>query len=456
MTLRQVLVANRGEIAVRVVRACADEGLRSVVAVSEADRESRAALVADRAVCIGPASATDSYLDIGRVVAAALGTGCDAVHPGYGFLAERPELAEACAEHGLVFVGPPADAIRRGGDKAVARELAESLGIPVGEGSDTLADAVQARAVADGIGYPVVLKAAAGGGGRGMVRVDSGEQLSEAFGRATHEAQQAFGDGRMYLERFITRARHVEVQVLADHHGGIVHLGERDCSTQRRYQKLIEEAPARAVPEEIRRDLCAAAVELCRALDYVGAGTVEFVVDVDRGIWSFLEVNTRVQVEHPVTEMVTGIDIVRAQLAIAGGDRLPVRQSDVVLRGHAVEVRVNAEDPRQDFAPVPGLVSRWVEPVGGGLRIDTHVFGGYRIPPHYDSLLAKVIAHGPDREAALDRLDRGLAHLVIEGVPTTAELLRAVLGAEEFRAERHHTRWIEQEFLPEWRGAPAA
>jgi acetyl-CoA carboxylase biotin carboxylase subunit len=456
VTLRQVLVANRGEIAVRVVRACADEGLRSVVAVSEADRESRAALVADRAVCIGPASATDSYLDVGRVVAAALGTGCDAVHPGYGFLAERPELAEACAEHGLVFIGPSADAIRRGGDKAVARQLAESLGIPVGEGSDTLADAVQARAVADGIGYPVVLKAAAGGGGRGMVRVDSGEQLSEAFPRATHEAQQAFGDGRMYLERFITRARHVEVQVLADRHGGIVHLGERDCSTQRRYQKLIEEAPARAVPADIRRDLYSAAVELCRALDYVGAGTVEFVVDVDRGIWSFLEVNTRVQVEHPVTEMVTGIDIVRAQLAIAGGDKLPVQQSDVVLRGHAVEVRVNAEDPRRDFAPVPGLVSRWVEPVGGGLRIDTHVFGGYRIPPHYDSLLAKVIAHGPDREAALDRLDRGLAHLVVEGVPTTAELLRAVLGAPDFRAEHHHTRWIEQEFLPEWRGAPAA
>jgi acetyl-CoA carboxylase biotin carboxylase subunit len=246
------------------------------------------------------------------------------------------------------------------------------------------------------------------------------------------------------------------VQVLADRHGGIVHLGERDCSTQRRYQKLIEEAPARAVPEDVRRDLCAAAVELCRALDYVGAGTVEFVVDVDRGIWSFLEVNTRIQVEHPVTEMVTGIDIVRAQLAIAGGDKLPVQQSDVVLRGHAVEVRVNAEDPRRDFAPAPGLVSRWVEPVGGGLRIDTHVFGGYRIPPHYDSLLAKVIAHGPDREAALDRLDRGLAHLVVEGVPTTAELLRAVLGAPDFRAENHHTRWIEQEFLPEWRGAPAA
>ena len=456
MTLRQVLVANRGEIAVRVVRACADEGLRSVVAVSEADRISRAALVADRAVCIGPAPATDSYLDVGRVIAAALGTGCDAVHPGYGFLSERPELAEACAEHGLVFVGPSADAIRRGGDKAVARELAESLGIPVGEGSDALTDAVQARAVADGIGYPVVLKAAAGGGGRGMVRVDSGDQLSEAFGRATHEAQQAFGDGRMYLERFITRARHVEVQVLADRHGGIVHLGERDCSTQRRYQKLIEEAPARAISGEVRRELCEAAVELCRALGYVGAGTVEFVVDVDRGIWSFLEVNTRVQVEHPVTEMVTGIDIVRAQLAIAGGDRLPVRQSDVALRGHAVEVRVNAEDPRQDFAPVPGLVSRWVEPVGGGLRIDTHVFGGYRIPPHYDSLLAKVIAHGPDREAALDRLDRGLARLVVEGVPTTAELLRAVLGAQDFRAERHHTRWIEQEFLPEWRGATAA
>jgi acetyl-CoA carboxylase, biotin carboxylase subunit len=446
--LRRVLVANRGEIAVRVVRACADEGIESVVAVSEADRDSRAALVADRAVCIGPASATSSYLDIPRVVAAALGTGCDAIHPGYGFLSERPELPEACADNGLVFVGPTADTIRRGGDKAAARQLATSLGIPVGAGSDTIADAVTARDVADRVGYPVVLKAAAGGGGRGMVLVESADAIGSAFEGASREAQAAFGDGRMYLERFITRARHVEVQVLADTYGTVVHLGERDCSAQRRYQKLVEEAPATAVPLDVRRAMREAAVELARALDYVGAGTVEFVVDAETGDYAFLEVNTRVQVEHPVTEMVTGIDIVRAQLQIAGGLPLPFSQDDVRLDGHAVEVRVNAEDPHRGFAPGPGTVSRWVEPVGGGLRIDTHCFGGYRIPPHYDSLLAKVIAHGADREEALRRLDRGLRKLVVEGVPTTVPMLLAVIEAPEFRAGTHHTRWVEQELMP--------
>jgi acetyl-CoA carboxylase biotin carboxylase subunit len=446
--LRRVLVANRGEIAVRVVRACADEGIESVVAVSEADRDSRAALVADRAVCIGPASATSSYLDIPRVVAAALGTGCDAIHPGYGFLSERPELPEACADNGLVFVGPTADTIRRGGDKAAARQLATSLGVPVGAGSDTIADAATARDVADQVGYPVVLKAAAGGGGRGMVLVESADAVEAAFEGASREAQAAFGDGRMYLERFITRARHVEVQVLADTHGSVVHLGERDCSAQRRYQKLVEEAPATAVPLDVRRALRDAAVELARALDYVGAGTVEFVVDAETGDYAFLEVNTRVQVEHPVTEMVTGIDIVRAQLQIAGGLPLPFTQDDVRLDGHAVEVRINAEDPYRGFAPGPGTVSRWVEPVGGGLRIDTHCFGGYRIPPHYDSLLAKVIAHGADREEALRRLDRGLRKLVVDGVPTTVPMLLAVIEAPEFRAGTHHTRWVEQELMP--------
>jgi acetyl-CoA carboxylase, biotin carboxylase subunit len=446
--LRRVLVANRGEIAVRVVRACADEGIESVVAVSEADRDSRAALVADRAVCIGPASATSSYLDIPRVVAAALGTGCDAIHPGYGFLSERPELPEACADNGLVFVGPTADTIRRGGDKAAARQLATSLGIPVGAGSDTIADGATARDVADRVGYPVVLKAAAGGGGRGMVLVESADAVEAAFEGASREAQAAFGDGRMYLERFITRARHVEVQVLADTHGSVVHLGERDCSAQRRYQKLVEEAPATAVPLDVRKALREAAVELARALDYVGAGTVEFVVDAETGDYAFLEVNTRVQVEHPVTEMVTGIDIVRAQLQIAGGLPLPFSQDDVRLDGHAVEVRINAEDPYRGFAPGPGTVSRWVEPVGGGLRIDTHCFGGYRIPPHYDSLLAKVIAHGADRDEALRRLDRGLRKLVVDGVPTTVPMLLAVIEAPEFRAGTHHTRWVEQELMP--------
>ena len=448
MPLRRVLIANRGEIAVRVVRACADEGIESVVVVSEADRDSRAALVADRAVCIGPAAAASSYLDVGRVVAAALGTGCDAIHPGYGFLSERPELPEACDEHGLVFVGPSADTIRRGGDKAAARQIASSLGIPVGAGSDTVADAATARQVADRVGYPVVLKAAAGGGGRGMVLVDAAEDVARAFEGASREAEAAFGDGRMYLERFLTRARHVEVQVLADRHGNVVHLGERDCSAQRRYQKLVEEAPASAVPEEVRRALHVAAVELARALDYVGAGTVEFIVDAQTGDYAFLEVNTRVQVEHPVTEMVTGIDIVRAQLQIAGGERLPFQQSDVRIDGHAVEVRINAEDPSRGFAPSPGTVTRWVEPVGGGLRIDTHCFGGYRIPPHYDSLLAKVISHGTDRANALERLDRGLRHLVVEGVSTTVPLLRAVLGSADFRASTHHTRWVEQDLLP--------
>jgi acetyl-CoA carboxylase biotin carboxylase subunit len=448
MSLRRVLVANRGEIAVRVVRACADEGIESVVVVSEVDRDSRAALVADRAVCIGPAAASSSYLDVGRVVAAALGTGCDAIHPGYGFLSERPELPEACAENGLAFVGPSADTIRRGGDKAAARRIAASLGIPVGAGSDTIDDATTAQQIADHVGYPVVLKAAAGGGGRGMVLVEGPEGLAQSFENASREAQAAFGDGRMYLERFITRARHVEVQVLADQHGNVVHLGERDCSAQRRYQKLVEEAPATSVPVEVRRSLHEAAVELARALDYVGAGTVEFVVDADTGEYAFLEVNTRVQVEHPVTEMITGIDIVRAQLQIAGGEPLPFRQSDVRLDGHAVEVRVNAEDPARGFAPSPGTVTRWVEPVGGGLRIDTHCFGGYRIPPHYDSLIAKVIAHGADREQALRRLDRGLRHLVVEGVSTTVPMLLAVIDSADFRAGTHHTRWVEQNLMP--------
>lgn len=443
-----MLVANRGEIAVRVVRACADEGIESVVVVSEADRDSRAALLADRAVCIGPAAAMSSYLDIDRVMAAALGTGCDAIHPGYGFLSERPELPEACAEHGLTFVGPSADTIRRGGDKAAARTLAASLGIPVGAGSDTIADAATAREVADRVGYPVVLKAAAGGGGRGMVLVEDADGVMAAFDHASREAQAAFGDGRMYLERFITRARHVEVQVLADMHGSVVHLGERDCSAQRRYQKLVEEAPATAVPLEVRQALRESAVELARALDYVGAGTVEFVVDAESGGYAFLEVNTRVQVEHPVTEMVTGIDIVRAQLQIAGGQPLPFTQDDVRFEGHAVEVRVNAEDPFRGFAPGPGTVTRWVEPVGGGLRIDTHCFGGYHVPPHYDSLLAKVIAHGADREQALRRLDRGLRRLVIEGMPTTVPMSLAVIEAAEFRAGTHHTRWVEQELMP--------
>ena len=454
MALQRVLVANRGEIAVRIIRACADEGVESVAIVSEADRESMAAHLADRVVCIGPGPSTESYLDIDRVLQAALATGCDALHPGYGFLAERPELADACLENGIVFIGPSGDTIRRGGDKIQARAVAESVGISTGAGSAALEDLEAARAQVEKIGVPVLLKAAAGGGGRGMVLVNHMSDLDEKFQSASNEAQQAFGDGRLYVEKFITQARHVEVQILADTHGHVIHLGERDCSAQRRYQKVVEEAPAVSIPIEVREALHVSAVELCRALDYVGAATVEFVVDAITGEYAFLEVNTRVQVEHPVTELVTGIDIVREQLRIAAGEPLSVTQADVRLTGHAVECRVNAEDPRNNFMPAPGRVTTWIPPQGGGVRIDSHVYGGYLIPPYYDSMIAKVLTLGSDRDDALRRMGRALQHLTIDGVTTNKEFLLGVIADEDFVGQRHHTRWVEQEFLPRWTHEP--
>lgn len=450
MSVSRVLVANRGEIAVRIIRACADERVESVAIVSEVDRTSMAAHLADRTVCIGPGPSPQSYLDINRVMAAALATGCDALHPGYGFLAERPELAEACVEHGITFIGPSADTIRRGGDKIQARAVASSLGIPTGSGSAALDDLAAARAQAEEIGVPVLLKAAAGGGGRGMVLVNRLEDLDETFASASNEARQAFGDGRLYVERFVTRARHVEVQILADSQGYVVHLGERDCSAQRRYQKVVEEAPAVSIPVGVRESLHRDAVELCKALDYVGAATVEFVVDAASGSYAFLEVNTRVQVEHPVTELVTGIDIVREQLRIAAGKTLSVSQSDVVLTGHAVECRVNAEDPRNSFLPAPGRVTTWIPPQGGGVRVDSHVYGGYLIPPYYDSMIAKVLTLGHDRADALDRMGRALRHLTVDGVTTTKQFLLDLVADEEFVGQQHHTRWVEQSFLPRW------
>ena len=450
MSLKRVLVANRGEIAVRIIRACADEGIESVAVVSEADRDSMAAHLADRAVCIGPGPSSESYLDINRVIAAALATGCDSLHPGYGFLAERPELPEACAENGIIFIGPTAETIRRGGDTIQARAVAESLGISTGAGSAALADIDQARAQVAAIGFPVLLKAAAGGGGRGMVLVNQMSDLEEKFASASNEAQQAFGDGRLYVEKFITQARHVEVQILADTHGNVVHLGERDCSAQRRYQKVVEEAPAVSIPNEVRESLHISAVELCGALDYEGAATVEFVVDALSGDFAFLEVNTRIQVEHPVTEMITGIDIVREQLRIAAGEPLSFRQEDIRLTGHAIECRVNAEDAHRNFMPTPGTVTRWIAPVGGGVRIDSHVFGGYQISPYYDSMIAKVLTHGADREEALARMRRALKHLTIEGVTTNQDFLTALISHQDFIEQRHHTRWVEQGFLSAW------
>jgi acetyl-CoA carboxylase biotin carboxylase subunit len=446
--MQRVLVANRGEIAVRVVRACFDEGLESVVAVSDVDRDSLAARMADGVVVIGPAPAAESYLSVERIVAAALHAGCDAVHPGYGFLSERPELAEACEEHGLTFVGPPGDVMRRSGDKLRAREVADKLGIPTGGGTAGLTSLEEALAAAERLdAYPLLMKASAGGGGRGMTIVREPQDLRRAFERSRIEAQRAFGDGTLYLERFIEQARHVEVQIIADTHGNVRHLGERDCSAQRRYQKLIEEAPAVDLPASMVEGLYASAVNLATELSYVGAGTVEFLVDVKRGDFLFLELNARVQVEHPVTEEVTGVDIVRTQLRVAAGEPLPFAQEDVTITGHSVECRINAEDPDLGFLPSPGTIDVWVPPQGVGIRIDTFVQPGTHVQPYYDSMIAKVITHGATRDQALDLMRRALARLRVEGVRTTKSLQESIITDPRFSAEPIHTRWLEEVFL---------
>ena len=454
--LKRVLVANRGEIAVRIIRACYDEGLETVVAVSEADRDSLGAQLADRAICIGPANPAESYLDIPRLIAAATLTGCDALHPGYGFVSERPELAQACADAGIVFVGASPEAMRRSGDKLLARQTARELGISIGEGSDAVASETDARAIADAIGFPILLKAAAGGGGRGMRLVATAEELGPAVSAAAAEARQAFGDGRLFVERFVERARHVEVQVLADAHGNVIHLGHRDCTLQRRYQKLIEEAPAPGLPAALEQEMLSAATRLIGSLDYRSAATCEFLVDPEREHYGFLEVNARLQVEHPVTEMVTGVDIVREQLRIAAGQALSVAQEEVRMSGHAIEARINAEAAERGFMPSPGRISRWVAPVGSYVRVDSACFAGATVPPHYDSIVAKVIALGADRPEAIARLVHALAHLRVEGVQTTASFAREVLRHPDVVAGRVHTRWLEEEFMPRWASGAAA
>jgi acetyl-CoA carboxylase biotin carboxylase subunit len=447
MPLNRVLVANRGEIAVRIIRACFDEGIEAVLAVSEADRDSLGAQLADRMICIGPASAAESYLDVDRLVAAAKVTDCDGLHPGYGFVSERPELSQECAEAGIAFVGPSPEAMRRSGDKASARASARDLGIAIGEGSDVISSEEEARAAAAQLGYPILLKAAAGGGGRGMRMVESDAELDKAWSIASREAEQAFGDGRLFVERFVRRARHVEVQVLADQHGNVIHLGHRDCTLQRRYQKLIEEAPAPDLPDGVNSAILDAAVRLIGSLDYAGAATCEFLVDQERGTYAFLEINARLQVEHPVTEMVTGVDVVREQLRIAGGAPLLVAQEDIEITGHAIEARVNAESPARGFMPSPGTLTRWAAPASTYVRVDTACFPGWTITPHYDSILAKVIAHGADRDEAIARLRHALAHLRVEGVETTAGFAQEVLAHPDVVLGRAHTRWLEDEYL---------
>jgi acetyl-CoA carboxylase biotin carboxylase subunit len=454
--MRRVLIANRGEIAVRIVRACFDEGIESVLAVSMADRESLAASLADRVVVIGPAAAASSYLCVERVVQAALYAGCDAVHPGYGFLSERAELAEACAENELIFIGPPADVMRRAGDKITARDIARSIAIPTGGDSkalSTVQEAVNAiRAVPT---LPVMLKASAGGGGRGMAIVSERNDIGAAFERSRREAEAAFGDGRLYLERYVSSARHVEVQIMADGQGHVCHLGDRDCSCQRRHQKLIEEGPAADLPGHLRDAVRGSAVRLAQELGYIGAGTVEFLVDVDRGDFVFLEVNARVQVEHPVTEMISGVDIVREQLRVAAGKPLSFSQDEVRFDGHAVECRINAEDPRRGFAPSPGRITKWAFPQGAGVRVDTYAFPGAEVLPYYDSLVAKVITHAPTRAQAIDLMCRTLSRARVGGISTTIGLHLDLLSAEEFRRTPVTTRWLEESFLTGWEAVGA-
>ncbi|QJY48954.1 ATP-grasp domain-containing protein [Pseudonocardia broussonetiae] len=447
--IRRVFIANRGEIAVRVVRACRSLGLESVVAVSTADRGSLAARLADRAVCIGPAPAAQSYLAIPSVLSAALGSGCDALHPGYGFLSENPDFAAACVAAGLVFVGPRPDAVAEAGDKARARELARAAGIPVLDGSPILDSTDAAVAAARELGYPVLVKAAAGGGGRGMSVVEDDEGMRARFPAAAAEAQSAFGDGRLYVEHFVRRARHIEVQVLGDRHGHVVHLGERDCTLQRRHQKVVEESPAPNLPEPVRQAIRASGVAFARALGLDSAGTVEFILDSDTGEFAFLEFNARIQVEHPVTEMVTGVDLVAEQLRVAAGEPLRITQDDVVLTGHAIEARITTEDPARGFVPRPGTVGVWVPPTGDGVRVDTHCEPGHVVSPYYDSLLAKIVAHGPDRDTAADRLGAALRSLRVEGVPTTAAFIRDALDHPDFRAGDVTTDWIAVRGLPD-------
>lgn len=447
--MKKILVANRGEIAVRIIRACFDEGIRSVAVVSEADRDSLAARLADEVVVIGAASAGDSYLSVERVVQAALNTGCEAIHPGYGFLSERPALAKACEENGLTFIGPPAEVMQRAGDKLAARNAAEAVGIPTGNGTEKLATLEQAIAAAEELNaYPLILKASAGGGGRGMTIVRDPEDLRQGFIRSSSEAEKAFGDGTVYLEPYIEKARHIEVQILADSHGNVCHLGERDCSAQRRYQKIIEEAPSIGLPEELVARIRQAAVDLAIKLDYVGAATCEFLVDMARQTFVFLEVNARVQVEHPVTEAVTGIDIIREQIRIARGAELSFQQQDVLIDGHAIECRINAEDTEHGFLPTPGTVTEWTVPQGNGVRIDTYMHDGAVVPPYYDSLIAKFICHGPTRSAAIAKMSQVLAKSRVQGISTTIELHRRILANEEFRSTPITTKWLEESFLP--------
>ncbi len=448
MNFEKILIANRGEIALRIIRACEEMGIATVAVHSTIDRDALHVQLADEAVCIGEPPSSKSYLNIPRIIAAALTRNATAIHPGYGFLAENARFAEICADHGIAFIGPSPEAIRAMGDKSTAKENMIRAGVPTVPGSEgLLQDEGEARAIAKIIGYPVMIKATAGGGGRGMRLVREESQLARLFQAAQGEAEAAFGNPGLYLEKFIERPRHIEFQIMADSYGNVIHLGERDCSIQRRHQKLLEEAPSPALDSELREKMGAAAVMAAQSINYLGAGTVEFLLS-QSGEFYFMEMNTRIQVEHPVTEMITGLDLVAEQIRVAQGEKLQLTQDQVVLRGHAIECRINAEDPDHDFRSAPGRISGYLPPGGPGVRMDSHVYTDYQIPHYYDSLIGKLIVWAPDRLTAIKRMKRALRECALTGVPTTIGFHQKILETPEFLNGEVYTDFVEQVMLP--------
>lgn len=441
--LRKVLVANRGEIACRAMKVCREMGIKTVAVYSTADKEALHVQLADEAYCIGSPQARKSYLDIPSILTVAMDSGADAVYPGYGFLAENADFADACVNCGLIFVGPSGDAIRNMGDKAVARKTMQEAGVPIVPGTKDLIESEdEARQVAEEIGYPVLIKATAGGGGKGMRVVENGEELLKGLRQAAQEAERSFGNKGVYLEKYLMGSRHVEIQLLGDNFGNVVYLGERDCSTQRRHQKLLEEAPSPALNENLRIEMGAAAVAAAKAVAYSGAGTVEFILDSDKKFY-FMEMNTRIQVEHPVTEAITGLDLVKAQFIVAAGEKLPWKQEDISLKGWAIECRINAEDSQHNFIPCPGKIEVYKVPQGAGVRVDSAVFEGCIISPFYDSMIAKVIAWAPTRSEAIAKMQKALAEFHIEGIKNTISLHQKLLGTDAFRQGIIDTNYLE-------------
>lgn len=443
----KILVANRGEIALRIIRSCKEMGIQTVAVYSEMDKDSIHVHVADQAVCIGPAQSAKSYLNMDSIISAALAKGADAIHPGYGFLSEKPEFVRKCKEHGITYIGPDEDHIIRMGDKAQARSTMIEAGVPVVPGSEgSVTDIEEAAAQAEKVGFPVMIKAVSGGGGRGMRVARDMDDFMKQFSVAQGESSVAFGDDSMYIERFVENPRHIEVQIIADSHGNVVHLGERDCSLQRRNQKVLEEAPSAVIDEKLRKEIGNAAVKAAKAVGYVNAGTVEFLLDNQKNFF-FIEMNTRIQVEHPVTEMVTGVDIVREQIFIAAGEELSFKQEDISIDGHSIECRINAEDPRNGFRPCPGTIVDFYFPGGYGVRVDSHIYSGYRIPPTYDSMIGKLIVWGKDRSEAISRMQRVLDETIILGIESNIDFQRHILSDGDFRSNSIDTGFIDRKFF---------